>query len=304
MRKRLLLIMNPAAGVKKANRHLTAMVCLFNAHGYVCTVYCTAGKGDATHIAQENAGDFDLVVCVGGDGTLNEVLAGMVEGGAQAPLGYVPAGSTNDFASSLGLSKDILKSSRDIMEGEPHSLDAGSFNGRLFTYVASFGAFTEASYATPQHSKNLLGHLAYILEGMKDLPNIRPVHLALEADGRSFEGDYIFGAISNATTIGGVLTLDKQVVSMDDGLLDITLVKSPQSLMELNRIVLSLQTQQYDGELIHFCQTARATIYAPADMPWTLDGEYAPGCGEIHIQNLHHAYCMLLPAHRQRGVIL
>ncbi len=304
MQKRLLLIMNPAAGVRKANRHLTAMVSLFNAHGYICTVYCTAGRGDATRIARENAGDFDLVVCVGGDGTLNEVLAGMVECGDKTPIGYIPAGSTNDFASSLDLSRNILEAARDAVEGTPRPLDAGSFNGRLFTYVASFGAFTEASYATPQRSKNLLGHLAYVLEGMKDLLNIRPVHLALETGGRRFEGEYIFGAISNATSIGGVLTLDKQCVAMDDGLFEITLIKSPQSLSDLNRIVLSLQTQQCDTELIDFCLADQATITARADMPWTLDGEYAPGSADILIKNLHHAYSMMISEKKQGGFVL
>ncbi len=301
MHKRLLLIMNPAAGVRKANRHLTAMVALFNAHGYICTVFCTAGRGDATRIARENARDFDLVVCVGGDGTLNEVLGGMVEGGAHTPIGYIPAGSTNDFASSLSLSKDVLKAANDIMEGAPRILDAGSFNGRLFTYVASFGAFTEASYATPQRSKNLLGHLAYVLEGIKDLPNIHPVRLALEAGARRFEGEYIFGAISNATTLGGVLTLDKQCVAMDDGLFEITLIKMPQNLIDLNRIVLSLQTQQYDEELIHFCTAQQAAVSAPPEIPWTLDGEYAPGSADIRIQNLHHAYSMIINNKKREG---
>lgn len=304
MHRRLLLIINPAAGVRKANRHLTAMVALFNAHGYICTVYCTAGRGDATRIAQEHAGDFDLVVCVGGDGTLNEVLGGVIDSKAHTPIGYIPAGSTNDFASSLNLSRDVLTAAQDIMEGAPKPLDAGSFNGRRFSYVASFGAFTGASYATPQSSKNLLGHLAYILEGMKDLPNIRPVRLALEASGQRFEGEYIFGAVSNATSIGGVLTLDKQLVAMDDGLFEITLIKSPQSLSELNRIVVSLQTQQYDGDLISFCLADRAIVSAGADMPWTLDGEYDPGSESILIENLHHAYRMVVNDNKEGGFAL
>lgn len=304
MLKRLLLIMNPAAGVRRANRHLTDIVALFNAHGYMCTVFCTAGRGDATRISRENARDYDLVVCVGGDGTLNEVLGGMIEGQAHTPIGYIPAGSTNDFATSLHLSRDILRAANDIMEGTPRQLDAGSFNGRIFTYVASFGAFTEASYATPQRSKNLLGHLAYVLEGAKDLLNIHPFHLTLEACGQRFEGDYIFGAISNATTIGGVLTLDKQCVAMDDGLFEITLVKSPQSLIELNRIVVSLQTQQYDEDLIHFCTSRSAVVYASPDMPWTLDGEYAAGSAMIQIDNLHSAYAMIINDKKQRGFVL
>ena len=301
MQKRLLLIINPTAGVKSANRHLTSIVSLFNAHGYICTVYCTAGHGDAARIASENAGSFDLVVCIGGDGTLNEVLAGMVEQGDKTPIGYIPSGSTNDFASSLGLSRNILTAAKDAVEGTPIPLDAGHFNGRLFSYVASFGAFTEASYTTPQRSKNLLGHLAYVLEGMKDMLNIRPVHLALETKSQRFEGEYIFGAVSNSTSIGGMLTLNKEFVAMDDGLFEILLIKSPQNLSELNQIVVSIQTQQYDNEMIDFCLAERAVISALPDMPWTLDGEYARGSTEIIIQNLHHAYNMVINDNKQRG---
>lgn len=304
MSRRLLLILNPAAGTKKANRYLTDMVALFNAHGYICTVYCTAGRGDATRIARESACEFDLVLCVGGDGTLNETLAGMVECGGRVPVGYIPSGSTNDFAGSLGIPRDIMKAAHNAMEGVPTPLDAGSFNGRLFTYVASFGAFTEASYTTPQSSKNLLGHLAYVLEGMRELPNTRPVHLALEAGPHRFEGDYIFGAISNATTIGGVLTLDRQSVAMDDGLFEVTLIRAPLNLLELNKIVVGLQSHQYDGELIQFCQAARAVVTAPPDMPWTLDGEYAPGTSDILIENLHHAYSMVMREQKYGGTIL
>ncbi len=298
MDKRLLLIINPAAGTKKANRYLTEIISLFNAKGYLCTVFCTAARGDAIQIVQENAQGCGLIVCIGGDGTLNEVISGLLLSGLHIPIGYIPAGSTNDFANSLGLSRDILTAAQDIMEGTPMPLDAGSFNGRNFSYVASFGAFTEASYATPQSSKNILGHLAYVLEGVKDLPNIRPVHLALQAGGQSFEGDYIFGAVSNATSIGGVLSLDKQTVSLNDGLFEIILIKSPQNFAELNRIVISLQTRQYDRDLITFLMADRVEIQANPNMPWTLDGEYAPGCQDILVENLHNAIQLMLRQER------
>lgn len=299
MHKRMLLILNPAAGQKRANRYLTDMVALFNANGYMCTVFCTAARGEATRIAKEQAQAFDMIACIGGDGTLNEVISGLLDSGVSIPIGYIPSGSTNDFASSLGLSRDIMTAARDIVQGAPVALDAGSFNGRRFTYVASFGAFTEASYATPQSAKNALGHLAYVLEGVLELPNIRPVHLALDAAGQHFEGDYIFGAISNATRIGGVLALDKERVSLNDGLFEITLIKTPQTIAELSRIAQSLQTRQYDPELISFCTAQQADIFASADMPWTLDGEYAPGSAHIHVEALPQAIHMLL---KQRQV--
>lgn len=294
LQKRLLLILNPAAGMRKANRFLVDIIALFNSNGYVCTVFCTARQGHATDIARENAHSFDLVVCIGGDGTMNEVMSGLLDSGLDLPIGYIPAGSTNDFAASLGLSKDVLTAAKDIIEGTPKRLDVGSFNGRRFSYVASFGAFTEASYSTPQSSKNMLGHLAYVLEGMKDLPNIRPIHLAVRSKNASFEGDYIFGAISNATSIGGVLSLDKQLVSLDDGLFEITLIKAPLTLNALNRIVVSLQTRQYDPEMIHFFVADKVWIDANPDMPWTLDGEYAAGSASILVENLHQALPLIL----------
>ena len=290
MEKRLLLVMNPCAGIKKANRYLPDLLRLFSDYGYVSTAYMTGKRGDGTEFARTHAAEADLIVCIGGDGTLNEVIEGLLTSGADCPLGYIPAGSTNDFAASLKISSNVMQAARDIMEGRPRTIDLGSFNGRCFSYVASFGAFTEAAYSTPQEVKNMLGHLAYIFEGMKDLANIRPIHMRLETDsGNAFEDDYIFGAISNSTSIAGFLTMDPTRVIIDDGLFEITLIKMPTAPMDLSRILYSLQTQQYDDKLIHACTAARAVIHSPAAVPWTLDGEYARGETDIIVENLHNA---------------
>ena len=171
--KRLLLILNPCSGKKRANRALAEIVSIFNRGGYDVTVYTTAARGDATQVAASRCREFDCVVCAGGDGTFNEVVSGVYAAGSDTPIGYIPAGSTNDFASSMHLSRNLLQAAHDIVEGEPRTLDLGSFNGRCFSYVASFGAFTRASYATSQSVKNALGHLAYVLGGIKELPSIR-----------------------------------------------------------------------------------------------------------------------------------
>ena len=290
MEKRLLLVMNPCAGIKKANRYLPDLLRLYSDYGYVSTAYMTGKRGDGTEFARTHAAEADLIVCIGGDGTLNEVIEGLLKSGADCPLGYIPAGSTNDFAASLKISSNVMQAARDIMEGRPRTIDLGSFNGRCFSYVASFGAFTEAAYSTPQEVKNMLGHLAYIFEGMKDLANIRPIHMRLETDsGNAFEDDYIFGAISNSTSIAGFLTMDPTRVIIDDGLFEITLIKMPTAPMDLSRILYSLQTQQYDDKLIHACTAARAVIHSPAAVPWTLDGEYARGETDIIVENLHNA---------------
>ena len=187
MNKKNLIIMNPCSGKKKANKFLTDIVDLFTKDGYMNTVLTTLKQGDGTVYAKEYARDYDLITCIGGDGTFNEVVAGLLENDIDVPIGYIPAGSTNDFASSLNLSSGIVKAAEDIVKGERVPLDIGSFNGRKFSYVASFGAFTQTSYSTPQSVKNMLGHLAYVLEGAASITSIRPEHLKIEADGKIYE---------------------------------------------------------------------------------------------------------------------
>ena len=265
--KRLLLILNPCSGKKRANRALAEIVSIFNRGGYDVSVYTTAARGDATQVAASRCREFDCVVCAGGDGTFNEVVSGVYAAGSDTPIGYIPAGSTNDFASSMHLSRNLLQAARDIVEGEPHTLDLGSFNGRCFSYVASFGAFTRASYATSQSVKNALGHLAYVLGGIKELPSIRSRHVRFLLDHETvLEDDYIFGAISNSTSVAGILTLSPEIVDMNDGVFELLLVRKPQSLMELSDCVLALTTQDYHTPMLTFTSASHLEIDAPADM--------------------------------------
>ena len=253
------------------------------------TILTTTERGDGTVYASRYAGEFDLITCIGGDGTFNEVVAGLLDSGERVPVGYIPAGSTNDFANSLKLSTNILKATEDIVKGRLKTLDIGSFNGRKFSYVASFGAFTQTSYSTPQSVKNMLGHLAYILEGATSLTSIKPQHLKIEANGMPYEDDYIFGAISNSTSLAGILTLDPQYVDMNDGLFELLLVRSPKNPIELAEIVYMLTTQNYESNKITFVNADSFTIYADENMDWSLDGEYQEGCERIEIENLHNA---------------
>ena len=206
--KKLLFIMNPFAGQKRANKFLPDIISLYNRAGYDVTTYMTGGPGDATSVAARLAPDVDLIVCCGGDGTLNETISGVLHRGVDTPLGYIPAGSTNDFASTLKLSGNIMQAAQDILEGSPKSYDVGDFGGRYFSYVASFGAFTRTSYTTPQSSKNALGHTAYLLEGIQEISQLRKEHIRMEMDGQVVEDDFLFGAISNSTSAGGILSLD------------------------------------------------------------------------------------------------
>ncbi len=296
--KKLLLIMNPCSGKKRANRVLAEIISILNRGGYDVTAYMTAARGDATACAAQRGGEFDVVLCIGGDGTFNEVLSGLKQAELSVPMAYIPAGSTNDFANSLNLSKDLLQAARDIVDGKPRTLDVGRFNGRYFSYVASFGAFTRASYATPQNLKNALGHFAYLLAGVKELASIRSKHLRFTtADGAVYEDDYIFGAISNSTSVAGVLTLSSDIVDLNDGLFELMLIRKPRSLLELNDCVLALTTQDYHTPMLTFVSSSRVEIEAPADMDWTLDGERAEGSAHCVVENVHDAIQVILNAH-------
>ena len=287
--KKMLFIMNPFAGVKRANRHLTDILLMFTQAGYEVTTHMTLGRGDAAAVAREKGKDVDLVVCCGGDGTLNETITGLLSAGADTPIGYIPAGSTNDFASSLKLPTNILKAAQEIVEGEPVSYDVGRFGDRYFSYGASFGAFTRSSYATPQNVKNALGHTAYVLSGITELSQIRNEHVKMEIDGQVVEGDFLFGAICNSTSVGGILNLDPKQVDMGDGLFEILLVRAPENLGEIHECIQALQSQKYNCAMLTFRSAQKVRIFADSEMPWTLDGEKEDGHETVEVENLHHA---------------
>ena len=287
--KKMLFVMNPFAGLRRANRHLTDILLTFNQAGYEVITHMTLGQGDAAEVVERHGKDMDLVVCCGGDGTLNETITGLLRAGADTPIGYIPAGSTNDFAASLNLSTNILKAAQEAVEGEPVRYDVGKFGDRYFSYVASFGAFTKSSYTTPQNIKNALGHTAYVLSGITELSQIRNEHIRMEIDGQVVEDDFLFGAICNSTSVGGILTLDPKMVDMGDGLFEILLIRAPQSLAEISECLQALQSQQYNCAMITFRSARKVRIYADPDMPWTLDGEKEDGHEMVDVENLHHA---------------
>jgi len=288
--EKLLLIVNPCAGQKKAKKLLSEIIEIFNNAGFTVITHITNGSGDAEAACIRYADEVNRIVCCGGDGTFNETVSGVLKSGQDIPIGYIPAGSTNDFATSLGLSTDILEAARDIIRGKAQRLDVGIFGNRYFSYVASFGAFTRTSYTTPQSLKNLLGHTAYVLSGIQELSQIRshPVRLEL-SDGTVIEDEFIFGAISNSTSVGGVLTLSPERVDMADGKFELLLIRSPKDLFELSECVRALQQKTYNCEMITLLDTPRVTITATAEMPWTLDGEQEQGNRQVEVSCLERA---------------
>ena len=287
--KKMLFVMNPYSGQRRANRYLSEIIGLYNRAGYQVITHMTAGPGDAARIVGQLGKEVDVVVCCGGDGTFNETISGLLQNEISIPVGYIPAGSTNDFAASMNLPTNIMQAAQLVLEGTPVSYDVGKFGERYFAYVASFGAFTRASYATPQSVKNALGHTAYVLEGINELSQIRKEHIRMEIDGRTVEDDFLFGAISNSTSVGGILTLDPTQVDMSDGLLEVLLVRAPRNLLEIHECIQAVQSQRYNCAMITFCSGQHIKIWADPDMPWTLDGEREVGHSQVDAVNQHLA---------------
>lgn len=288
--KSLCLIINPNAGTRQARRFLPEMISVFYRAGYLCSVCVTEKRGDAVGFARDYAGNTDLVVACGGDGTLNEVITGLQLGGHKTLLGYIPCGSTNDFASGLGLPAAPLMACDTIVSGNPRTLDIGLFApDRYFSYTASFGAFTSVSWSTSQNVKNILGHAAYILEGVRSLADIHPIHMRITADDQVYEDDFIFGAVCNSTSLGGVLKLDDSQVHMNDGRFEALLIPFPADLLALNRILTALRSHYYEDDCLHFLRASDFVFEGGSDTIWTLDGEAAESSSRVEIRNIHDA---------------
>ena len=292
--KKLLMIVNPRAGRNKSRGPLFDAAAIFSQAGYLLSIHnTTAQPGDAASAAA-SAGDYDMVAAVGGDGTLNEVVSGLMTLEHPPLLGYLPRGSTNDFASSLHLSGKPAEAAAAMVSGTPRRLDVGRWNDRYFVYVASFGAFTRSSYTATQAAKNALGHFAYILEGMKDLNSLRPYRVKLTADGEALDGEYLFGAVCNSTSIGGLMKLDAERVVLDDGKFELLLIPNPRTPADLQNLVVALLNQEYDSEGLVFRHVSAIHLETEEELPWSLDGEYAPSLPAVDIENRCQALEMLL----------
>ena len=292
--KKLLLIINPLAGRQQAQTDLYKMVKIFSDHDYEVTVYPTRARLDCTRKVAEDAGQYDLVACCGGDGTLNEMVSGMMYRRDRRPMGYIPLGSTNDLAVSLRLPTRVEEAALRVVTGREFYMDVGTLNDRYFNYIAAFGAFTETSYATPQEIKNALGHLAYILEGVKSLGKIQPIHVKITADGEQFEEDYLFGAVTNTVSLGGVLKLDPEKVLLDDGMYELLLVKNPVNAMEAQAMLTALMTQKYDGPQVIMRRASDILFETSHAISWTINGEYGGSFVHSHIVNNKNAVTLIV----------
>lgn len=290
---KILLIINPTAGTTKGKNAIFDILQMFCKAEYEVTCAVTQHKGHATTLAKEAEGRFDMLVCCGGDGTLNEVITGIMQMENKLPLGYIPAGTTNDFANSIGITVDIKKAVKRIIDGEKVKIDMGKWNRKNFSYIASFGAFTAVSYKVPQTTKNIFGHMAYIFEGITDLGSLRPYHIKLESEENTLEGEYIFGAISNSTSIGGIVKLDEKIVDMNDGFFEVALIKFPKNAGELNRIIWGIINSDFKDSMFEFFKTSKVKITTEEKFDWSLDGEIAHGRREVVIENIKDAITII-----------
>lgn len=268
----------------------------FSNADYEVTVYPTKARGDATlraSLISEN--EYDVVVVCGGDGTLNEVITGLMQAKVNCKLGYIPSGTLNEWSTGLKIAKRIPTAAKDITTGREISLDIGKFEDKYFSYTASFGAFTSASYSAPQDVKNVLGQAAYFFEGIKSIGNIKPVHLKFICDEREIEGDFLFGAVSNSMSLGGIVKFDDSVVRLNDGYFEVLLIRNPENVLGYQTLVDGILKKELDREGMEFFHTKEITVIGGEGMSWTLDGEYAEGKETVKITNINNAINLIVP---------
>lgn len=287
MEKKLMLIINPSAGKGAYKVNLGEALHVLDMGGYRTSLFFTSGPGEATEFAASYAMDYDTVACIGGDGTLSEVISGLMELKSPPPLGYIPMGTANDVATTLALPKNnTIGAARRIVHGSPHPFDVGGFGDReYFAYIAAFGAFTEVSYATPQSQKKVLGHLAYVLQGAMALPKIESYKTRVEYDGGVIEGDFLYGSVSNSTSVAGIVHLRDDLVCLGDGYSELVLVRNPGNLAEFKNIVDSVIYQKYDNDDLLILHTKRAKFSFEKPVAWTRDGEAGGEYQEIQLCN-------------------
>lgn len=299
MEKKLLFVYNPHAGKAQIRSNLLDIIDIFTKAGYIVTARPTQKAGDAKEAVMNRTGDYELLVCSGGDGTLDEVVTGMMMRQDRIPIGYVPAGTTNDFARSLKISGNMIKAATDIVNGRSYACDVGTFNNDIFVYIAAFGLFTDVSYETNQQMKNVLGHLAYLLEGVKRISSIPCYHLRVTCDGKELEGDYMYGMVTNSRSVGGFKKITGKNVDLNDGLFEVTLIKMPYSMIELNLIITSILGHKIHSDYMQCFKASSITVEADTKIPWTLDGEFGGNHKDVFIKNEFQSLHLIIPPQKK-----
>ena len=296
MKKKMLFIYNPRAGKSQIRSNLLDMIDIFVKAGYEVTAYPTQAQGDGIKaVTERQIGYYDMIACSGGDGTLDEVVTGMMQCEKRLPIGYVPAGTTNDFAGSLGIPRSMEKAARVIVDGRSFRCDVGGFNENIFVYIAAFGLFTDVSYETRQDMKNVLGHMAYVLEGMRKLSKVKSYAMKVTSGDRVIEGDFIFGMITNSLSVGGFKKITGDNVKLDDGVFEVTLIRRPGNPVELNTIMAAMVNRNIDTDLMECFTASDLQIESEEEIAWTLDGEFGGRHSRAEIRNYKQALEIRVP---------
>ncbi|MCD7825911.1 MAG: YegS/Rv2252/BmrU family lipid kinase [Clostridiaceae bacterium] len=300
--KKMLFVYNPMAGKEQIKNKLSDIVQVFCKADFDVTIFATQGAGDATRIVLERGEEFDFVVCSGGDGTMNEMASGLVQLEKKPVCGYIPAGTVNDFASSLCIPKIMKKAAKLITEGTVFCCDLGQFNDRYFTYVSGFGAFTEVSYQTPQEWKKLLGKTAYFIEALKHITMIKEHHMKVEYNDQVIEDDFILGLVSNSVSVAGYKAYSKMDLMMDDGLFEVLFIKSIRNPLELQATLNALLSKKFDGDRMLWFRSDRIKITSDDEVQWTLDGEDGGVCKQVTMINHQYALPIVCDKKIMKGV--
>ena len=285
MEKKLFFIYNPHAGKEHIRGRLYGIIQAMAAADYEITIYPTKCYRDATEKIAALPDAYDLVVCSGGDGTLDEVVTGMMRREHKIPIGYIPAGTCNDFARSLKIPGDMAKAAEIAVSGQRFACDVGSFNDSNFVYIAAFGIFTEVSYSTPQDVKNALGQMAYLLKGIQSLASIRSYRMKVTSEEKSFEGDFLYGMITNSKSVGGFKSIVGKNVVFDDGVYEVTFIRRPTTAMELQELLAAILVEEIDSKYMISFRSAKVVVEAEESVPWTLDGEFGGEHKLVEIRN-------------------
>ena len=286
-----MLVINPNAGKGGYKNSLGEALRILDNGGYRTTLYFTSGPGEATELVEHFAMKYDAVACMGGDGTLSEVVSGLVYLPSPPVLGYFPMGTTNDVARTLNLPvNDNISAATRMLNGKPHEFDVGMFGEKgFFAYIAAFGAFTDIPYVTPQDQKKWLGHLAYVLQGAQQVNKIEPIHAVVEYDGGIVEADFLYGSMSNSTSVAGIMKLPEQLVCLGDGMSELVLVKNPAKITALPLMLESVISQRFDNENILILHTKKAKFTFDVPVSWTRDGEDGGSHTQIELSNIPRA---------------
>lgn len=300
MEKRIMLIINPKAGKGQYRTEISHILEVLCTSGAVVTVYMTRYSGHARELAEQHASNYDIAACIGGDGTLGETISGLMALEHRPPVGYIPLGTANDMANTLDLPRDPIRAAEVLLNGIPIPIDVGRFGAHYFTYIAAFGAFTEVAYQTPRESKQTLGQLAYVLEGVGRLSKITPRRVVVEYDDQPpIAGEFIFGGVTNTTSIAGLLKLKTDLVNLGDGVFEVILVKPPQNLLELNAIVMDVLTRKYDSEYVQIFKARRIRFRFEEPVAWTRDGEAGGEHREVELSAVHPGVEIYVPRERE-----